>query len=405
MTSEKNYTIAFLTNQLDNAYQEELWSGLRNAGIEAGVKLIAISGRPLASPYDFQATDNIIFDFVPELHVDGLIVAAGLLGCYCGKEVLEQHIKDIAKDVPVVTIAMKLGPWPAILNENCRAIKTAIYHLVNDHACSSVAFLAGPATNPESVQREEAVRSALDELGCPLNPDLIETGNFIYTDGKKAARRLLQKGIPFDALFAANDEMAMGFIDVCKEMGVAVPEKIRVAGLDNTQNGRYSSPSLSSIDTMVPLQGAEALNVLLSIIEGGKRNDSFVHSSFIKRESCGCTLSGFSFSRHGDEIHDQIPRMLITAGNKVINERLDLTHSPAWKKHGNLFLSNFAKSISEELDKEKVDSSLKVLQTFLDTTEEESLNQIVQVLLSAFQSKLVSLPESKANLLKIWTFR
>ena len=67
-------------------------------------------------------------------------------------------------------------------------------------------------------------------------------------NGAEAMRGLLATGVPFDGLFAMNDELALGAMRVLQEAGLVIPRDVAVIGFDDVDEGRYSIPSLSTVD-------------------------------------------------------------------------------------------------------------------------------------------------------------
>jgi len=81
-----------------------------------------------------------------------------------------------------------------------------------------------------------------------------------------ASSVLLDRAQPLDAVVAYNDLIALGFMAEARTLGVRVPDDVSVAGFDNIVYGRYTSPSLTTVDMMSELQGETAMRTLISLI-------------------------------------------------------------------------------------------------------------------------------------------
>ena len=72
-------------------------------------------------------------------------------------------------------------------------------------------------------------------------------GNFEKKSGFLAAKEIFAEGVPYDAVICANDEMALGVIDVLNEKGIAINDQVKVTGFDNIELAPYYKPSLTTI--------------------------------------------------------------------------------------------------------------------------------------------------------------
>ena len=98
-----------------------------------------------------------------------------------------------------------------------------------------------------SDQRMEGYERALRAAGIPVDPSLVIEGNFLPSGGRRATLKLLENGTIPDAIFCANDLMAIGCYDVLKENGIKVGTEIAVIGYDDQEVAQHLSPALSSV--------------------------------------------------------------------------------------------------------------------------------------------------------------
>jgi LacI family transcriptional regulator len=110
-----------------------------------------------------------------------------------------------------------------------------------------VAIISGPATSPDNVARVggflgEIARAGLDPGSVPM----LES-DFSPEGGWDCARRLVESGSSFTALFCANDEMAVGALSWLRQAGIDVPGRISVLGYDDTHSAEFSAPRLTSV--------------------------------------------------------------------------------------------------------------------------------------------------------------
>lgn len=97
--------------------------------------------------------------------------------------------------------------------------------------------------------RLRGYREALDAVGVDVDPELIAyTDPWHRLNGATGMRELIDRGVPFDAVFALNDALAFGAIRALDEAGLRVPEDVAVIGFDDVDEAAYSIPSLTSVD-------------------------------------------------------------------------------------------------------------------------------------------------------------
>ncbi|SDS26956.1 LacI family DNA-binding transcriptional regulator [Jiangella sp. DSM 45060] len=112
--------------------------------------------------------------------------------------------------------------------------------------------------------RARGYRAALRDAGLPVDPRLVVSDlDFSRASGARAMAALLDSGRPVDAVFCFNDLMALGALRVLHERGLRVPGDVAVAGFDDVEDGRYSTPSLTTVSPDVPFLAAEAIRLIV----------------------------------------------------------------------------------------------------------------------------------------------
>ncbi|MCU1570203.1 MAG: LacI family transcriptional regulator [Naasia sp.] len=149
--------------------------------------------------------------------------------------------------------------------DNVAGAVEATRHLL-DLGCRSLATIAGPQDMPAGFDRLLGWRTTL--IGAGLDSSLVEEGDFTPGQGAEAMRRLLDRGVPFDGLFVANDQMAVGALSVLRDCGIAVPDSLAVVGFDGDYFGQSSDPPLSTVAQPSTAMGAKMAEVLVDLLEG-----------------------------------------------------------------------------------------------------------------------------------------
>jgi LacI family transcriptional regulator len=97
---------------------------------------------------------------------------------------------------------------------------------------------------------------------------LIEYGDFTMESGAEAMRSLLARGVPIDAVVAANDQMAVGAYTAIREYGLSIPDDIAVVGFDDNYFGLTSTPPLTTVHQPSVELGSAMAEVLVKLISG-----------------------------------------------------------------------------------------------------------------------------------------
>jgi LacI family transcriptional regulator len=122
--------------------------------------------------------------------------------------------------------------------------------------------------------RRDGFVRAMQRAGLPTN--LIEEGDFTYSSGQAAARRLLRHEPT--AIFAANDQMALGVLAACRAAAVAVPEQVSVVGFGNTSAAEHAVPALTTVSMPRHQLGMEAMQAVLDALELDGTSERVVHA-------------------------------------------------------------------------------------------------------------------------------
>jgi len=175
-----------------------------------------------------------------------------------------------SKRIPVVGMERTLGPanTDAVLCDNREAASTLTSYLI-DIGHRNIAHIAGRMNMEMSQQRLLGYKDALKKAGIKLSENFIITGDFTPYSGYVRMHELLKR-VKCTAVFAANDQMAIGAIKAIKEKGLRIPEDIAVAGFDNIYSGTLIKPSLTTISVPAYQLGKMSAQMLMDRIEGTK---------------------------------------------------------------------------------------------------------------------------------------
>jgi LacI family transcriptional regulator len=131
-----------------------------------------------------------------------------------------------------------------------------------------VGFVGGTPTLWCSRARLDGYRAGLEAAGLAVDPALLTEGDFGYESGFRAADRLLALPDRPTAIFAANDQMALGVYEAVRRRGMRVPEDVSVVGFDDLPETRWSSPPLTTVHQPLAEMGLLAARTVLRLVNG-----------------------------------------------------------------------------------------------------------------------------------------
>lgn len=140
-----------------------------------------------------------------------------------------------------------------------------------------IAHIHGPRSFRSAHERLFGFRSGLAEFGIDLSEELTIEAGYTFDSGVRAADNLLSRADRPTAIFAGNDEMAIGVYTSARSAGLRVPEDLSIVGFDDTPMAARIAPGLTTVRLPIRDMGQEAARGLLRLVSetGNKRNASF----------------------------------------------------------------------------------------------------------------------------------
>ncbi|MEV0845422.1 LacI family DNA-binding transcriptional regulator [Streptomyces sp. NPDC049954] len=251
------------TRQLTFAMQD-----IGNPAYVSMVREIQAVTKPLGYRLLLHSTDAVAED---ELSVvrsladrtsDGLIL--------CPIRVTEEHLaalREAARPIVVIGSLPEDATVDSVRADSVSGAVLGVRHLLAGGR-RRIAFVNGPADTVPGASRLLGYRKALAEAGREPEPALVETTEFGIEAGTAAAHRLLAADPSIDAIFCANDQLALGVAHAAHDRGLDIPGDLAVVGMDDSELARASWPLLTSVDLGSAERGRIAAGMLVSRLEG-----------------------------------------------------------------------------------------------------------------------------------------
>jgi DNA-binding LacI/PurR family transcriptional regulator len=202
----------------------------------------------------------------PGNSIDGVI--------YSPLAVDPRRLADMSRFTPMVLLGEHLSEGAAdyVAIDNEQSARDVVRHLAAGGR-QRIAFMGGNPARPTSVGqlRLKGFRDEIGVLGMETRDNwLLRCDRYTRETGSAVAEQLLPRIGEIDALVCASDLLAIGAIRTFIEHKIRVPDDVAVIGWDNIVDGRYLSPSLSSVATDLDLLADQTFKALISRIQGNR---------------------------------------------------------------------------------------------------------------------------------------
>ena len=285
----RQYRIAFFTADWNYELVETTLRGLRRfVENHENVRLCVFDcfGKDLNNAND--RSEYAIFNLPDLTQFDGLLIQGSQIVLEPVRNAINQRVA--AAGIPAVSIDCPMEGVAMISLDNRIAQFDIVDHVIRAHGARRLVYLTGILDNgcPEAILRRDGFLDACKANGV-TDTEVIEC-TWRTSDGMDVARRWMDSGRPLpDAFISANDEMALGMMEVFRDHGVNIPSDVIVTGFDDVTSAELSSPRLSTVRRDYERLMDSAMRALIGIIDGTERRKHipFAHE-IICSESCGC---------------------------------------------------------------------------------------------------------------------
>ena len=191
----------------------------------------------------------------------------------------------VSHDMPVVTMCADFRPArPSLVSvamDNRVGASIVTRHLL-DLGHRHIAFVAGPEESPEAMARLRSWRHEMDSAG--LDVSRVFQGDWSSASGHEAGRRIIGDGVA-TAVFAANDQMALGVLAALGAAGIDVPGEVSVAGFDDLPDASYFTPGLTTVRQDFAALAERCVSVLERILRKESASSVRIRPELVVRAS------------------------------------------------------------------------------------------------------------------------
>lgn len=273
MRSRKKNLIGLVVPDIGFPYSIEIMKGINRAIAESYFDLLVYTTGGIQKDGTITREQHYV-SLLNNSLADGTIVVAS-------------SAAEFVTDAPIIAVDPHIiSPnYPSVQGTNYRGALQAMEYLLRlGHR--RIGFINGRPEIASSGHRLKGYQDALLNAGIPLDESLAVPGDYSTDTGRERALELLSMKEPPSAIFAANDQSAIGVFEAAEELGVRIPEDVSVIGFDNISEAQYLG--LTTIDQFLADMGYIAIQMLIKLIND-EPLDVHVHkmpTKLVVRSSC-----------------------------------------------------------------------------------------------------------------------
>ena len=257
LRTQRTRSIGVLLPRLTDSVLAMIFEAIDEVATEAGYQAL------VASTGDDDEEQRRRVGLLEGRRVDGLVITTARTDD-------EKYLDELQdRGLPFVLANRAVGHHPVARGDDRTGGLLATRHLLeNGHR--RIGIIAGATYAATSADRTQGYRDALTEAGIEVDPRLVVTSGPHVEDGVRGARRLLAVDPPPTAVFAVNDDIAVGAMAVIRDAGLQVGSEVAVVGYNDTPVSARLPIPLSSVHHPVQSIGRLAMQNLLALLAGGQ---------------------------------------------------------------------------------------------------------------------------------------
>jgi LacI family transcriptional regulator len=269
LVSQRSSTLGVVASGLNYFGPSSTLTGIEQQTYDLGYSLLFS-----LLPHSDETNVFPILDSFLARRVDGIIWAVSEIGNNRAW-IQPEALKGLP---PVVFLTMEPRPGLSVVTVNNKAgAMRATQHLV-DLGKHNIAVITGPMAWWEARERLAGFTEVLQNAGLDVLPAQVVEGDWTATSGKSCMIQLLEQFPLVEAVFAFNDQMALGALGIAHQLGIKIPDDIAFVGFDNLPESACFWPPLTTVEQHLSDIGAISVQVLHKQIEARQDDQADLHS-------------------------------------------------------------------------------------------------------------------------------
>ena len=252
----KTNTIGLVVPEVEHHFFSKIINGIEEVAYENNYNVLVVQSNE-SYMREVLNTQTLLSN-----RVDGLLVSFS-------KETQDySHFQQIVdQEIPIVFYDRTIENFHAdsVMVDDYTGAFKAVDHLISK-GCRRIALYSSPQHMLIGRNRFEGYKAALEKHGIAFNKDLVYACD-TFDSAMKISRSVLKKQDRPDGIFAVNDITAIGVMKTARQLGINVPEELKVVGFENSRSSSICEPELTSVDQFGYNLGKKAAELLLKRIK------------------------------------------------------------------------------------------------------------------------------------------
>lgn len=273
MRSHKNNLLGLVVPDIGSPYSIEVMKGINRAVAESPFDLLLYTTGNIQKSGTASHEQHYV-SLLSNSITDGVIIVASATAKFI-------------TNVPIIAVDPHyIDPeYPSVQGTNYQGAVVAMEYLI-DLGHRRIGFICGRPEIGSAGRRVKGYYDSLEKAGIPVDDALVLPGDFTTPTGYKRGKELLSMENRPTAIFAANDQSALGVFQAASEMGISIPDELSVIGFDNISEAEFFG--LTTIDQNLAEMGYIATQLLVKLINN-ETVSNMTHkmpTKLIIRKSC-----------------------------------------------------------------------------------------------------------------------
>lgn len=250
-------TVGVIVPEMVTPFASQVINGIQSVLYAHGIKVI------IAESGENPDKERESLQLMERFMVDGIIIS---LCSY--KKNKEEYLRLQKAEMPMVfydRIPHGLDVSQVIVDDYMKTF-FLVEHLIRSGR-KRIVHIQGPDEVYNSIERAKGYKDALSKFGIPSDENMLVKAGLTFEDGKRAAETLIERNIPFDAVFAFTDTLAIGAMNRLREYGKKIPEEIAIASFSGTELSTIVYPKLTTVEPPLLQMGEKAAELILEKIK------------------------------------------------------------------------------------------------------------------------------------------
>ncbi len=232
---------------------------------------------------------DVALELAKEKKLCGIVFLGGIV-TRTGKNLAMLNVPYVVSTIGAPLKGVNEEDYSSVAVDDEREGKIATSFLISK-GYKRIAIFAGAEDDTSvGMLRLAGYRKALKEAGIPVDEKLIrylpkDNEEYSYYTGYSSAKKLIEEGIDFDAVFAIADVMAVGACRAFLETGRKIPEDVAVMGFDGIDLTAFYMPSITTVAQPIKQMAVETSHLLFEVIEGKKHRHLVFDAKIVERET------------------------------------------------------------------------------------------------------------------------